>query len=43
MPRYNVFAEVANRIQINQQQYLAQNPEVVKEIEEQKKLAEQME
>ena len=33
-PKYNIFAEVANRIKINQQQYLAQHPEVIREIEE---------
>jgi len=40
MPRYNIFAEVANRIKINQYKYLQQNPDVVKEMDEQKKLAE---
>ena len=28
MPRYNVFAEMANRIQINKELYLAQYPEL---------------
>ena len=33
MPRYNIFAEMANRIQINKDQYMAQNPEDAKTFE----------
>lgn len=33
MPRYNIFAEMANRIQINKEEYLAQNPDDAKQFE----------
>ena len=32
MPRYNIFAEMANRIQINKELYLAQYPELASNI-----------
>jgi hypothetical protein len=35
LPRYNVFAELANRIQINKEQYFSRNPEEAKLFEHQ--------
>ena len=32
MPRYNIFAELANRVQINREQYLALNPQMVAQM-----------
>jgi hypothetical protein len=34
LPRYNIFAELANRIQINKEQYFARNPEEAKLFEQ---------
>ena len=34
VPRYNIFAEMATRVQINKEQYLAQNPEDAKAFKE---------
>jgi hypothetical protein len=33
LPRYNIFAELANRVQINKEQYFASNPEEAKLFE----------
>ena len=34
IPRYNIFAEMATRIQINKEQYLSQNPDEAKVFRE---------
>ena len=34
LPRYNIFAEVTNRVKMNQQLYLRQAPEARKEIDD---------
>jgi len=40
MPRYNIFAELANRVQINREQYLAQNPQMVAQFNQANKAEE---
>jgi len=40
MPRYNIFAELANRVQINREQYLAQNPQMVAQMNQANKAEE---
>ena len=37
MPRYNIFAEIANRVKINQQAFFEENTRHKKEFEETKK------
>jgi len=41
MPRYNAFAELANRIQINKELYIAQYPELALSKEDLKKQEEE--
>jgi len=40
VPRYNIFAELANRVQINREQYLVQNPQVAAQMRQANKAEE---
>jgi len=37
MPRYNIFAEIANRVKVNQSAYFEENTKNKKDFEETKK------